>query len=65
MDEPTETPESSPVSEMVATFVLLETQGFKAAGEPEPESWVLPPEQTVFWPVMFGAGLTVTTKLSK
>jgi len=44
----------------VATAGVAETQGFTAAGVPEPVNVVVPPTQTVNVPAMVGAAVTVT-----
>jgi len=57
---PAATPVTTPVLLTVATAGVAETQGFTAAGVPEPVNVVVAPTQTVNVPVMVGAGFTVT-----
>ena len=57
---PGATPVTTPALSTVATAGVAETQGFTAAGVPDPVKVVVPPTHTFNVPVMVGLGLTVT-----
>jgi hypothetical protein len=57
---PAPTAVTNPVELTVATEVVPETQGFVAAGVPEPFNCVVAPMQTVNVPVIVGKAVTVT-----
>jgi len=61
---PAATPVTTPVLLTVATAGVAETQGFTAAGVPEPIKVVVAPTQTVNVPVMVAAGFTVTVAVA-
>ena len=57
---PAATAVTTPVVLTVATEVVAETQGFTAAGVPEPVRLVVEPIQTDKVPVIVGSAFTVT-----
>ena len=57
---PAATAVTTPVVLTVATEVVADTQGFTAAGVPEPVRLVVEPIQTDKVPVIVGSALTVT-----
>ena len=57
---PPDTPVTTPPFVTVATAGVPETQGFTAAGVPDPVKVVVPPTQTVGLPVMVGCAVIVT-----
>jgi len=61
---PVATPVTTPVLLTVATAGVAETQGFTAAGVPEPVKVVVAPTQTVNVPVIVAAGFTVTVAVA-
>ena len=61
---PAETPVTTPVLLTVATAIVPDTQGFTAAGVPEPVNGVVAPTHTVSVPVIVGLGLTVTVAVA-
>ena len=61
---PPATPVTTPVVLTVATEGVADTQGFTAAGVPEPVKLVVEPAHTVNVPVMVGIALTVTVAVT-
>ena len=60
MDDPAETPVTTPLLLTLATAVFDETQGVVVAAVAEPVSVVVKPAQTVSVPVIVGSAFTVT-----
>jgi hypothetical protein len=61
---PAATPVTTPALFTVATAGVPDTQGFVAAGVPDPVSGVVEPTQTVSVPVIVGAAFTVTVAVA-
>jgi hypothetical protein len=57
---PAETPVTTPLELMVATFVLLDCHGSLDDGDPDPDSVVVALTHTELLPEMVGKGKTVT-----
>jgi hypothetical protein len=57
---PVATPVNKPALVIVALGVAEEIQGLEAAGVAVPVSVILPPTQTVLFPLIVGFALTVT-----